>query len=95
MRKVVSKFKSFGKLVIKPFKNKNRLLSLGVSLGYLILLFSLDSLLVHLAHEQVISASVAGWWSIVRVFLMIWAVILYAFLRTFDKSGIEKKSKEK
>lgn len=72
--------------ILKPFQNKNRRLATLVSLGYLVVLFLSDSLIVWASRHQYISAGVSGWWSLMRVILLFWVVFVYKYVRTFDKS---------
>lgn len=72
--------------LLKPFQDKNRRLAISVSLGYLIVLFLSDSLIVWASRHQHLSAGVSGWWSLMRVILLFWVVFVYKYVRTFDKS---------
>lgn len=93
-KKSPEKGKRWSKFKWKVKKNKNLLISLAVSAGYLVLIIGLDAVLVSLIHKGDLR-SIASWWKGVRVILLLWVFVVFWFARTYkDKDSGKKGVKE-
>lgn len=93
-KKSPEKGKRWSKFKGNVKKNKNLLISLAVSAGYLVLIIGLDAVLVSLIHKGDLR-SIASWWKGVRVILLLWVFVVFWFARTFkDKDSGKKGVKE-
>lgn len=90
-KKVSEKGKWRSELKSKILRDKNLLIALAVSVGYLVLIIGLDAVLVSLIHKGDLK-SIISWWKGVRVILLLWVFVVFCFVRTYkDKSDDREK----
>lgn len=90
-KKVSEKGKWRSELKNKILRDKNLLIALAVSVGYLVLIIGLDAVLVSLIHKGDLK-SIISWWKGVRVILLLWVFVVFCFVRTYkDKSDDREK----
>lgn len=90
-KKVSEKDKRWSELKSKILRDKNLLIALAVSVGYLVLIIGLDAILVSLIHKGDLK-SIISWWKGVRVILLLWVFVVFCFVRTYkDKSDDREK----
>lgn len=90
-KKVSEKDKRRSELKSKILRDKNLLIALAVSAGYLVLIIGLDAVLVSLIHKGDLK-SIISWWKGVRVILLLWVFVVFCFVRTYkDKSDDREK----
>lgn len=90
-KKVSEKDKRRSELKSKILRDKNLLIALAVSAGYLVLIIGLDAVLVSLIHKGDLK-SIISWWKGVRVILLLWVFVVFCFVRTYkDKSDDSEK----
>ena len=74
----------------KVSSKKNLVFSVCIMLGYLILVFILDAILVSIFNSKNVSSFYISWWKIVRFILLLWSVAVFIFARSFNN----RKSKD-
>lgn len=90
-KKVSERDKRRSELKNKILRDKNLLIALAVSVGYLVLIIGLDAVLVSLIHKGDLK-SIISWWKGVRVILLLWVFVVFCFVRTYkDKSDDREK----
>lgn len=90
-KKVSEKGKWRSELKNKILRDKNLLIALAASVGYLVLIIGLDAVLVSLIHKGDLK-SIISWWKGVRVILLLWVFVVFCFVRTYkDKSDDREK----
>ena len=90
-KKVSEKDKWRSELKSKILMDKNLLIALAASAGYLVLIIGLDAVLVSLIHKGDLK-SIVSWWRGVRVVLLLWVFVVFCFVRTYkDKSDDREK----
>lgn len=90
-KKVSERDKRRSELKNKILRDKNLLIALAASVGYLVLIIGLDAVLVSLIHKGDLK-SIISWWKGVRVILLLWVFVVFCFVRTYkDKSDDREK----
>lgn len=67
----------------------NKLASVLITIGYLILVFVVDFIVVDIVGVR--RGAVSDWWGTFRVLLMFWAIFVYIFARTWDRNAAHNK----
>lgn len=91
-KKVSEKGKWRSELKNKILRDKNLLIALAASVGYLVLIIGLDAVLVSLIHKGDLK-SIISWWKGVRVILLLWVFVVFCFVRTYKDKSDDKEKK--
>lgn len=81
------------KKIISPFRNKNRRIAIYSAILWLVIVLGADALIIHAVHTKLLSYGMVSWWRILRLILVAWTIMIYKFVRTFDKAKTESSEK--